>query len=504
MSQRIKCPKSWKYAKLIIGKRIVFYRKITKITSYFYAINVPKGFGKKNILTIRARKCWPFIFTGNLIKETKSYFYIVIPQEVVKILRLNNDDILEYEIGKLKLIGKVKKKSNSLLIQIPASLEHKIKSKERISLIKKLRFIKSRKRIRIVRLKKRLYFDCKTILPFYTTRDKIYFRLSEQGKKLIVFADFKHVNGTSFKYVTIPRYIPATKLALFLGLMHSDGFKKFGYKEIYNKHIYSPYVGFTNGDPFAIRLFSDLYRELFNRYLTFSLTYPNKLTDKQKKDLNEFWKDCIKNDVTIYTYKRTRKTWCPAGIVSAREFDILMAEIVVSMLKKFIKNITEIKMYDILRNFMIGVLIGDGSPILDKGVLRRIMIATEFKEEAEIYKKALKTLGFESRNLWKEGKNVPSYLRKLDIRGDKEFLLHFTKNLNFGFYCNNAFFGSIEKQFRLIKGLLSHSRIKDKEFLKLEFEKLKKTYCNYLKNINSFIPLSEKYGNLLKVKANDI
>lgn len=153
----------------------------------------------------------------------------------------------------------------------------------------------------------------------------------------------------------------------------------------------------------------------------------------------------------------------------------------------------------ILRNFMIGVLIGDGSPILDKGVLRRIMIATEFKEEADTYKKILRILGYESRNLWKEGKNVPSYLRKLDIRGNKEFLLHFAKDLRFGFYCNNTFFGSIEKQFRLIKGLISHSRIKDKELLKIEFEKLKQTYCNYLKNINSFIPLPEKYKYLLKL-----
>jgi len=509
-TKRIKCPKEWKFVKIVIDNKHILYRKIRKVTKYYYAANVSSSLINKDskVILENAKKEWPFCFSSKLIKENRSHCYLIVPWEIVSILGLKDKDILKFVLGNHVLYGRLRKKCHSHVLLVKTHVKDSLKDKiTKVSLTEKMNLDTPKSNVTLKNIDDKHYFDLGYCLPKTTSRDGIPFKVKEISQdSLLICAEFSHVKGRDFKYIELPRYIPSEELMLLLGLMHSDGFKKFGFKEVYNKHIFSPYVGFTNGDPFVINLFLKLFEETFNipkKLFSFNLMYPFELNKKKELYLTRFWNSYLcSNNIRVYKNEPRTKRWCPAGILKVGIYNILLAEIVICLLKSLSKWLTKQNSYKkLLNQFLIGVMIGDGSPILDKGTLRRFMIAIEFREEGELYKTLLSRIGLVSRNLWpQDEKATVTYNRKIDIRGPLIFLKEVTNKIPFGFWSNKTFLGSIEKYYSTLKGLLKHSRLDsiEKKYIKKELKKVGRVYKRYLLTIHPVLPLSSYYKDVLK------
>lgn len=505
MTHRKICPKEWLFAKITTNSGEIFYRKVRKLNQYYYGVSIPSTIKSDFKVEKFDSFSFPITFSVSIIKESESYFYIIIPSEIVKLLNLKEGDIISYNLGNQSFIGKLRKGCSSLKLTIPKSTKQD-SLENKITINDKLKFKNTPNRIILHHIKEELCFELRSLLPKSTTRDNINFKTLELGNdKLIVGAEFKHVKGTSFKYIVFPRYVNAKKIALFFGLMHSDGSKKFAYQEVYNKYIFSPVLNFTNGDPYVIDLFLHLFEELFeiNREnFSINIKYPLELDAKKEERLKKFWQRITRCEPTIYRDSKRLNRWCPLGIVNAGIYEILLAEIIISSLKKFLFWLRNSDSKSLKTNFIDGVLIGDGSPILDKGALRRIMIAVEFRFEGEIYKKILSSLGFKSRNLWPINLTnlPPAYLRKLDIRGDTRFLELLFKSFLFGYFENGKFYGSLEKQYRFVSGALRLTKFINKQKLKIEFSMLKNHLKSYINEVKSFLPIPKFYEEMINEK----
>jgi len=505
MTCRKICPKEWSFVKITTERGEIFYRKVRKLNMYSYGVQIPSSIKARFKMESFDSFSFPLAFSASITKESESYSYVIIPHEIVKFLNLKDGDIISYNLGRKSFLGKLRKGCNSLKLTIPKSAkEDNLENK--ITINDKLKFKGPPNQIISHHIKDDLYFELKSLLPKSTTRDNINFKILELGiDKLIVGAEFKHVRGASFKYIILPRYINAKKVALFFGLMHSDGLKKFGYPEIYHKHIFSPVLNFTNGDPYVIDLFLSLFEELFaiNREsFSINIKYPLEMDIKKEEYIKKFWQRITKSKPVIYKDQKRLNRWCPLGIVNAGIYKILLAEIIISSLKKVLVWLKNSDSNSLKTNFINGVLIGDGSPILDNGVLRRLMVAIEFRFEGEIYREILSSLGYKSKNLWPQyiTKLPPPYLRKLDIRGNTEFLESLLENFYFGFFEKGKFYGSLEKQYKFISGALKLKKLRNRERREIEAKKLKCYLKNYINQVKPFLPIPKFYEELINGK----
>lgn len=498
MTRKI-CPRHWKYAKITTKENEIYYKKIRKLNQYSHGINIPKEIESKFEIQEAISKNFPFHFSTKIIKETNSYYYFVIPFEIRKILNLKNGEIIHYKLNKNhENFGKLRKKGTSLIITLPkkSRVNLKIKGKIICSILDKLKLETPPKKINSKFINNKEYFELKTLLPKITSRDEIPFKIYEpNNENILVCCEFKQVKGLGFKCILLPKYVNANKISLFFGLMHSDGFKKFGYKEIYGKYIKSPFVGFVNGEPGVIKLFLDLFEELFSinrEHIQADLKFPLKIDKNQKEKLRKFWEEMTdKRPGKIYKDIERDKKWCPAGIINLGLYDILMAEIIISSLKEFIRRIDEFN-NGIKRRFMTGILIGDGSPILIRNKITRVMISIEFKEEGDIYTHILNSLGYKARNLYTE--KMPH--RLVDIGGGIKGMESIIKELNFGFWEGDKYYGSLEKHYKLLKGHKNHSKSTidhSEDFIKLDL--MLKTYIN---DLSTLLPIPKYYENIFK------
>jgi bifunctional DNA-binding transcriptional regulator/antitoxin component of YhaV-PrlF toxin-antitoxin module len=503
--KRIKiCPKEWSLVKIITKNNEVYYRKNRKLSQYSYGINIPPQINSDFKIEKMDSQKLPLKFTTKIVKETVSYAYIIIPKEITEFLNFRKESILKIKVNEHIFFGKLRKKCKSLGLTIPQDISNKItKNYCDISIEKEILLDNPLKDILIVDKDNKLYFDLISIIPKKTSRDSNEFRILKiEGDRILVCCDFKHVKGINFKYVILPRYMDANKIALFFGLMHSDGLKKFGYREVYNKYIFSPILGFTNGDPHVINLFLNLFEELFaiNREnFSINIKYPLEIDTKKEEYIKKFWQRITRCSPVVYNDKKRLNRWCPLGIVNAGIYEILLAEIIISSLKKFLFWLKNSDNKSLKTNFINGVLIGDGSPILDKGTLRRVMIAIEFRFEGEIYREILSSLGFKSRNLWPPNYDnlPPPYLRKLDIQGDTKFLELLLKKFYFGYFEKGKFYGSLEKQYRFIKGALKLRKLNDRQKLEIESSVLKTHLKSYINEVKSFLSIPKFYEEMI-------
>lgn len=497
MTRKI-CSKDWKYAKIIYLKGNIFYRKVRKLNKYSYGIYLPEKIKDKNFKIEELKdKNLPFKFSAKLTKETEHYYYVTIPWEVVEILSLKNKEAIKYSLGNNDYIGRLRRKCNSLTLNVYHGDTNKWTSSydNLITFYEKIRFKTPKGKIIIKKINKKNYFDLSNLLSKYTSRDNLPFKISYlNNNKILISCEFKHVNGKDFKYIILPRFLEVNKLSIFFGLMHSDGFKKFGYYEIYKKKINSPYVGFTSGEPLVIDLFLNLFESLFEikrENFSANLKYPLKLKKWQKIKLENFWRKLILSTPKIYLDRKRESRWCPAGIINLGIYNILFAEIIISSLKKLLKNIKNIKR-DIKESFLKGVLIGDGSPILDKKKIRRIMIAIEFKEEGDMYISILNSLGYKARNLFINDKPH----RLVDIGGGIKSIEYFIKRLNFGFWEGEKYYGSLEKHYKLLKGYKNCSQSK-KNYYK-EKDSLEFLLKKYINELSTFLPIPKYYEEIFQ------
>ncbi|MBI2124427.1 hypothetical protein HYT92_01415 [Candidatus Pacearchaeota archaeon] len=498
------CPKEWLFVKITTERGEMFYRKVRKLNLYSYGVYIPSSVKSRFRIEKFDSFSFPLTFSVSIVKESESYSYVIIPHEIVKFLNLKYGDIISYNLGNRLFFGELRRGCNSLKLTIPKSAKE-ANTENKITINDKLKLKSPSNQITLHHTKDDLYFELKSLLPKSTARDNIDFKILEIEKnKLIVGVKFKHVRGTNFKYIVLPRYVDAKKIALFFGLMHSDGSKKFGYYEIYRKYIFSPILNFTNGDPHIIELFLGLFEELFKikrERFSGNVKYPLKIDETQKEKLLDFWYRLTRMRLQIYKDRNREERWCPAGIVNVSLYNILIAEIIISSLKKFLQWIKkeDINYKDIKKNFIRGILMGDGSPVLDNGVLRRLMIAIEFRFEGEIYKEILFSLGYKSRNLWPRDINkLPqTYLRKLDIQGNMNFLESLLENFSFGFSEKGKFYGSLEKQYRFISGALRLTKLRNRKKREIEAKKLKRYLKNYIYDLQSFLPIPKFYGELI-------
>lgn len=498
------CPKEWSLVKIVTKNNEIYYRKNRKLSQYSYGINIPpqitSDFEIEKIDVLRL----PLKFTTRIVKETVSYAYIIIPKDITKFLNFRKGSILKININGHLFFGKLRKKCESLGLTIPQEISNKITKNYCDILIEEIILLDNPMTdILIVNKKNKQYFDLMSIIPKKTSRDSNEFKVIKiAGDRILVCCDFKHVKGMNFKYVILPRYMDSNKMALFFGLMHSDGLKKFGYQEIYNKYIFSPVLNFTNGDPHVIDLFLNLFEELFaiNREnFIINIKYPLEMDTKKEEYIKKFWQKITRCSPVIYNDKKRLNRWCPLGIVNTGIYDILLAEIIISSLKKFLFWLKNSDNNSLKINFINGVLIGDGSPILDKGTLRRIMIAIEFRFEGEIYKEIFSSLGVKSRNLWPQGYDnfPPTYLRKLDIQGDTKFLELLLKKFYFGYFEEGKFYGSLEKQYRFVKGALRLTKLNERQKLEKESSILKTHLKSYINEVKSFLPIPKFYEEII-------
>jgi len=503
--KRIKiCPKEWSLVKISTTNNEVYYRKNRKLSQYSYGITIPPQINSDFKIEKMDSQKLPLKFTTRIVKETTSYAYIIIPKEITKFLNFRKENILKIKINGHIFFGKLRKKCKSLGLTIPQDISNKIiKDYCDISIEEVILLDKPVEDILIVNKNNRQYFDLISIIPKKTSRDSNEFRILKiGGDRVLVCCDFKHVKGMNFKYVILPRYMDANKMALFFGLMHSDGLKKFGYQEIYNKYIFSPVLNFTNGDPHVIDLFLNLFEELFaiNREnFSINIKYSLNIDTKKKEYIEKFWQRITRCKPVIYNDKKRLNRWCPLGIINAGIYEILLAEIIISSLKKFLFWLKNSNNNSLKINFINGVLIGDGSPILDKGTLKRIMIAIEFRFEGEIYRKILSSLGFKSRNLWPQNQNnlPPPYLRKLDVQGNTKFLELLLKTFYFGYFEKGKFYGSLEKQYRFVKGALRLTKLTNRQKLEKESLVLKVHLKSYINDVKSFLPIPKFYEEIV-------
>jgi len=492
------CPKNWKYAKIIYSNGSILYKKVRKLNKYSYGIYLSEKIKDNNfrIEKLKDRR-FPFKFSVKLTKETEHYYYVTIPSEITEILSLKNKEVMKYSLGNETYIGRLKKKCNSFILNISRVETNKwnLSYDNLITFSKKISFKSPKEKIIIKRGNNKKYFDLSNLLPKYTSRDNLPFRIYYLNKnKILVSCEFKHVKGEDFKYIILPRFLEVNKLALFFGLMHSDGFKKFGYYEIYKKKINSPYVGFTNGEPQIIDLFLNLFESLFeikrDAFIA-NLRYPLELKEKQRFKLEDFWRKLVLSTPKIYLDKKRESKWCPAGIINIGIYNILFAEIIISSLKRFLKNIENANK-NVKESFLKGVLIGDGSPILDKNKIRRIMIAIEFKEEGDMYTSIFNSLKYKARNLFINGNPH----RLVDISGGIKSIEHFIKRLNFGFWDGKKYYGSLEKHYKLLKGYKNCSQSKKNYYKEKDaLELLLKIYINEL---STFLTIPKYYREIFQ------
>ncbi|MFH1786088.1 MAG: hypothetical protein ABH829_00340 [archaeon] len=384
---------------------------------------------------------------------------------------LHSGDILKLRIGEKTIFVKLKRRCKSLTFTISAKIGRMFDTKENVTIMEKLELRKPDSEDIVFEGGN---VDLYRSLPIYSTRAKLEWNYCLLDDSLLLCIEPKHVRGTEFKYIIVPQYLDVEKLGLMCGLIFSDGFKKFGFEDFYGEKCKTTTTfQFTNGDPCVIKLFTTLTRDLLEiepSEYNGNLSFPQKLSEEKTDKIRRFWEDSYGVRIKLISFRDTKNNKCPWGIATIRIHKMVLAEFVVSLLRKLLKwtLCSQDKLaYIFKKEFIRGALIGDGSPILDKGVLRRYMISIETKKEGELYVELLNSLGIESRLLWTKDEKVAPYLRKVDLRGEYKFLEKIVYAFPLGIFINGDFLGSLEKELKALHGLFRHSKCHVKDHKKL-------------------------------------
>lgn len=449
-------------------KNIIFYSKVKNVVKnrpnpvfrFLIPIRIRAFLGLKyrdliklSITTTYNNK---IVFSAFLNQSSEKY--IVLSKNLTGFNNLSSQDILKVKIKNLELITKIRLKSSNL-ITFPKKYCKRLNLPSNQPFLVEIAKINPQKSTKSkLLILRRSYIDLMNLLPEKTDSNQ-YWYIIDEGDFFYAFFKSKHVQGNEIKYIKVPRLIQIKELGQFLGLLITDGNKR------------GTSFGFCNGDVNLHKLFIETVRNGFKWKTNFkgSLHYPKDLLNKEaKKNLKKYYNKKLKIDISI-SKSKPRKIWCPTGILNLYVNNIAKLYFVTSLLYGFKRTILDFpnsKGKDLIRYFLIGVLQGDGYPILNKGFLTRIMIATETLEESDFYKLLFEKMGIKAKNLWptiKSNTYVKPYLRKTDVApNNKNLAKLFLKKISFGNYSSGIFNGSIERELKFLCGLYKKTYMKEK------------------------------------------
>jgi|GEM_PF-5576564 len=214
-------------------------------------------------------------------------------------------------------------------------------------------------------------------------------------------------NGVRFNYLILPRYIPLDELTLVsLGLLEAE-------MEVSVPN--SSQISFTNCEPNLINLIIKFFERIgikptcWKWYIAFNfklLNLESYQTTKMREELaKNFW---MKNTfispfmkikkVFIYTGNRRNLNFDPdtirRGTLKISYYNIILRKIILELLKEIKKTILKRKDKTMVKNYIRGIIAGEGSVKLSKsGAIDSVAIGSMNSFNKRFFRKCLKILG---------------------------------------------------------------------------------------------------------------
>jgi hypothetical protein len=492
-------------------KRIVFYSRICYTKNGYPLINIPLNFRryldlrqkeKTNIKISKIENREKFHLSVFLMKATEYYFVLSSPTAIA--FNIKENDMFLVKMLNMEFPVRIRPGTSTYFTMSKRYVERlnlNLKEPCKIFVERVYPTEPCKSRLELINNDGRFLVNTLKLLPKKNSKNK--WNIIDRGNYFYAFFRSKHVNGHEIKFVKVPKFIDSEKFGELLGLIITDGVKS------------GNSLGFVNGDMNILKNFIRLTTPFFpSKDFSGYVMLPENLCGSNCESLlRRYLSNRLKiRIISVRKSNKREKSWVPTGILVLSNHNISVLLLMLSLLDSFKKNIFKVK-YDqsksMIRGFLNGVFQGDGGPILETGVTIRAIIATSSREEAEFYTKLILRLDIYAKNLWDSAKNenfVPSYFMKVDVAPRVDELLKFQEfGLSFGNYNKGKFYGSLEKQFKFLKGLYNRPATRfifEKDtYLKKKLESVESDLKDYFLDMkNSGFKLPEHIKKYLNNK----